>query len=77
MLELAGAVGGLPWAAKLSQRERQVAQYVAHGASNKEISAALLITEKTVEKHVSRIFRKLGFSSRAQLAVHIASGKAV
>ncbi len=77
MLQMAGAVGGVPWHAKLSERERQVARYVARGASNKDISTALLISEKTVEKHVSRIFRKLGFSSRAQLAVHIASDGAV
>lgn len=60
------------WDAKLSSRERQVAQCVVRGISNKDVAEELEISEKTVEKHVSQIFRKLGFRSRAQLAVYVA-----
>lgn len=41
---------------------------VAHGAANKEAAAALFLSVKTVEFHLSRVYRKLGLSSRAQLA---------
>jgi hypothetical protein len=44
-----------------------VAQLAADGMSNKEIAQTLFITIKTVEVHLSRAYRKLGISSRAQL----------
>ncbi len=53
----------------LTRREREVAALVAQGRSNREIAAALVVGVKTVEAHVSRILGKLGFSSRAQIAV--------
>ena len=43
---------------------------IGGGASNKEIADALTITEKTVKAHLTHVFRKLGVSSRLQLAVH-------
>jgi DNA-binding CsgD family transcriptional regulator len=52
----------------LTAREREIARHVARGKSNKEIAAALIIAPRTVEGHVERILRKLGFSSRAQIA---------
>jgi len=64
------------WHVGLSNRQRQVAQCVVQGSSNRDIAAALEISEKTVEKHVSHIFRKLGFTSRAQLAVYVVSRSA-
>ena len=54
--------------ARLSHREREVATLVAAGYTNREIAAALLISEKTVEKHVSRLLEKLCVPSRAQVA---------
>jgi DNA-binding NarL/FixJ family response regulator len=54
--------------ASLSAREREVADLVAHGHTNKEIAAELYLSEKTVESHLSRIFGKLGASKRAQVA---------
>ncbi|OIO76824.1 MAG: DNA-binding response regulator [Hydrogenophilales bacterium CG03_land_8_20_14_0_80_62_28] len=53
----------------LSQREKEVAQAVAAGASNKEIARALGITERTVKAHLSAIFKSLGIRNRVQLSV--------
>ncbi len=55
----------------LSDREREIAELVAEGRSNKEIGAALYISPKTVEKHLGSAFRKLGVSKRAQVAAAI------
>ena len=55
----AGETGGL------SRRERQVLGVVATGRTNREIAADLVISDKTVARHVSNIFAKLGLSSRA------------
>ncbi|HEX9109457.1 MAG TPA: LuxR C-terminal-related transcriptional regulator, partial [Longimicrobiales bacterium] len=52
----------------LTARERDVAQLVAAGRSNKFIARALGIGERTVEDHVAHALAKLGFTSRAQLA---------
>lgn len=52
----------------LSPRELQVATLVSRGCTNKQIAEQLFVTEKTVETHLSRIFTKLGVSSRAALA---------
>jgi DNA-binding NarL/FixJ family response regulator len=56
----------------LSGREREIAELVATGASNREIAAALFLTEGTVKNHVSAALRKLGLRDRTQLALHIA-----
>lgn len=53
----------------LSQRERQVAEAVARGATNKEIARALRITERTVKAHLSAAFEKLGVRDRMQLSL--------
>jgi DNA-binding CsgD family transcriptional regulator len=52
----------------LTARERQVAALVAQGKSNLEVAGALVISERTVERHVSNILSKLGYTSRAQIA---------
>jgi DNA-binding NarL/FixJ family response regulator len=49
----------------LTRRERQVLRLVAAGAANKAIGEELSISERTVERHASNIFDKLGVSSRA------------
>ena len=54
--------------ASLSGREREVAELVAGGATNKEIAAELFLSEKTVESHMTRVFGKLGVASRAGVA---------
>lgn len=52
----------------LTRRERQVAELVAEGLSNKDIAARLVIAQRTAEGHVQRILTKLGLTSRAQIA---------
>jgi DNA-binding NarL/FixJ family response regulator len=49
-------------------REREVVALVVEGRSNHEIGAALGITSKTVEAHLSRLFDRLGLQSRTELA---------
>ncbi len=52
----------------LTVREREVAVLIARGRSNREIAAALVIGERTVQTHIGNIFAKLGCDSRAQVA---------
>ena len=49
----------------LTPRELQVLRLVAAGETNKTIAAELVLSERTVDRHVSNIFTKLGVSSRA------------
>ena len=53
---------------ELTASERRVAHLAAEDLSNKEIAQALFVTVKTVEQHLSRVYRKLDLSSRRQLA---------
>lgn len=53
---------------ELTAHELQVAQLAGEGRTNREIAAALFIAPKTVEHHLTRIFRKLGLRRRAELA---------
>ncbi len=55
----------------LSDRERQVAQAVAAGCSNKEVAQQLFISERTVKAHLSAVFDKLGIRDRVQLVLHM------
>ena len=49
----------------LTERERQILRLVADGNTNKTIARSLSLSERTVDRHVSNIFDKLGVSSRA------------
>ena len=53
----------------LTNREMEVLKCVVDGKTNQEIGATLGISEKTVEKHLEAIFRKLGVASRVEAAV--------
>jgi DNA-binding CsgD family transcriptional regulator len=55
----------------LTPREREVAALIAGGKYNREIAEALVISERTVETHISNIFLKLGFTSRSQIAAWV------
>jgi DNA-binding NarL/FixJ family response regulator len=61
------AAGSPPGAAAdvLSPRERQVVALVATGLTNREVASELHISDKTVARHLSNVFAKLGLSSRA------------
>lgn len=54
--------------AALTKAERHVARLVADGLSNAEIAAHLVVSRRTVESHLVRIFRKCGIKNRTQLA---------
>lgn len=69
-------VPSLPQAAKekydgLTAREREVAALIALGKSNREIADTLVLSERTIEGHVSNILGKLGFNARSQIAVWV------
>ena len=53
----------------LSEREREVLQWLAAGASNREIGRRLYIAESTVKRHVYNIFGKLNVRNRTQAAL--------
>jgi DNA-binding CsgD family transcriptional regulator len=53
---------------QLTPRELEIALQVADGGTNKEVAARLFLSPKTVELHLSRVYRKLGIRSRTELA---------
>ncbi len=55
----------------LTAREREVLKLVASGRANKEIAAALGISERTVKTHISNIFSKLELTDRTQAALYV------
>ncbi len=55
----------------LTRRERQVADLVAQGLTNKAIAAKLVISQRTAQGHVEHVLAKLGFTSRAQIAAWV------
>lgn len=57
--------------ALLSPREREVAELVGRGASNKSIGDALAISDRTVKSHLTTIFDKLGVPDRLHLALYV------
>lgn len=57
----------IEWQEKLSKREREVAEVVATGISNREVAEQLHITVRTVKEHLTSIFAKLGVQDRLQL----------
>jgi DNA-binding CsgD family transcriptional regulator len=64
-----GSIGGRARSAdELTAAEERVAALVAEGRTNHEVAAMLYVTDHTVEYHLSRIYRKLGVRSRAELA---------
>ena len=57
---------------ELTAAELRVAELAATGITNREISRASFMSEKTVEAHMARVYRKLGIHSRAELRVRMA-----
>jgi len=58
----------------LTPSERNVAELAAAGRTTRQIAAELFLTPKTVETHLTRVFRKLGVTSRRQLAPMLNAG---
>jgi DNA-binding CsgD family transcriptional regulator len=58
--------------ASLTPSERHIAELAAKGPTNREIAQALFITQRTVEVHLTSVYRKLGITSRSQLAAALA-----
>jgi DNA-binding CsgD family transcriptional regulator len=61
----------------LTARELEVARLIASGATNPEIAARLFLARKTVERHVSNVFLKVGVRNRTELATRLREGKIV
>lgn len=55
------------FADKLTRREREVAELVCHGMSNREVAQQLVLSEKTIKSHMNNILSKLGVRDRTQL----------
>jgi DNA-binding CsgD family transcriptional regulator len=53
---------------ELTPAEQRIAELVGQGRSNKEVAAELVVTVRTVESNLTRVYRKLGVRSRAELA---------
>jgi ATP/maltotriose-dependent transcriptional regulator MalT len=56
----------------LTRREREILRLIAGGESNEQIAAALVLSARTVERHVSNIYAKLGLSGRTARAAAVA-----
>jgi DNA-binding CsgD family transcriptional regulator len=71
--ELARIAGRAPSTGELTPTELRVAALVAEGRTNREVGAALHLSERTVEGNLSRIYDKLGVRSRTELAHRFAA----
>jgi DNA-binding CsgD family transcriptional regulator len=61
-------VGAVAGREELTAREREIAALVAEGRTNKQVAAALFLSDRTIEHNLSRIYAKLGVRSRTELA---------
>ena len=69
-----GAGGDGDALAALSRREREIVAHLARGRSNAEIAGALLVSPKTVERHVTNVLAKLSLRNRTEVAALVRSG---
>ena len=65
--ELARIGGRAPSRGELTESEHRIAALVAEGHTNREVAAALFLTEHSVETVLSRVYRKLGVRNRVEL----------
>ena len=66
-------VGARAPADGLTETERRVAAQIAQGRTNREIAAAMFVTQNTVQTHLRHIFQRLGVRSRTELATRLLS----
>ena len=66
--EIARIGGRAPSRGELTEAERRIAALVAEGRTNREVAAGLFLTEHSVATALTRVYRKLGVRSRAELA---------
>jgi DNA-binding NarL/FixJ family response regulator len=59
----------------LTARERQVAEAIARGLSNKQIGAEFGISAETVKRHLASIYGKLALPGRVALAIHVVQSR--
>lgn len=67
-----GAQAREPIIQRLTTREREVADYITRGRSNKYIAAELGVSQRTIEAHRARIFMKVGVRNAVELTQHYA-----
>jgi DNA-binding CsgD family transcriptional regulator len=60
----------------LTDAEHRIATLIAQGQTNRQVAAAMFITENTVQTHMRHIFQKLGVRSRTELAAHFLTSPA-
>lgn len=68
-------IGGRERIEGMSPSERRVAELVADGRTNRDIAAALFLTERTVASHLTHVYAKLGVRSRTELARFVAESE--
>ena len=66
-------VDAAPNTPQLTPREREVAELVAQGLTNREIAERLFLSERTAQNHVQHILTKLDLSNRSQIAAWVTS----
>jgi DNA-binding CsgD family transcriptional regulator len=71
--ELARIAGRAPSSGQLTATERRVAELVAEGRTNKEVAAELVVTVRTVESTLTKVYAKLGVRSRTELTRRLAT----
>jgi DNA-binding CsgD family transcriptional regulator/tetratricopeptide (TPR) repeat protein len=60
----------------LTETERRVAALIAQGCTNREVAAAMFVTQNTIQTHLRHIFQKLGVRSRTELAARLLAAPA-
>jgi DNA-binding CsgD family transcriptional regulator len=74
--ELARIAGRAPAPGELTTAERRVAELVAEGHTNREVAAELVVTVRTVESTLTKVYAKLGVRSRTELTRRLSTGSA-
>jgi DNA-binding CsgD family transcriptional regulator len=69
-------IAGHPAVDGLTETEHRMAALIARGQTNRQIAAAMFVTENTVQTHIRHIFQKLGVRSRTELAARVLAAPA-